>query len=118
MLDADDCEKTASPDGTAACAVSRAVAGSRLSATPETDGLRIKLESYGFKESYVAMLSHARKLEHERDAARKALGVIEERFVDGCDTYDDWRFMGETARAALPPENARGLATDSAEKKS
>jgi hypothetical protein len=30
MLDADDCEKTASSDGTAACAVSRAVAGSRF----------------------------------------------------------------------------------------
>lgn len=85
---------------------SPALPGSRLSATPETDWLRGKLESYGFKESYVAMLSHARKLEHERDAALKALEAIEERFVDGCDTYEDWRFMGETARAAMPPENA------------
>lgn len=24
--------------------------------------------------------------------------AIEERFIDGCDTYEDWKFMGNTAR--------------------
>jgi len=35
----------------------------------------------------------------DRDTAVAALSAIEERYVDGCDTYEDWRFMGETARA-------------------
>jgi hypothetical protein len=28
----------------------------------------------------------------------EALMVIEERYIDGCDTYEDWKFMGDTAR--------------------
>ena len=43
-------------------------------------------------------LSEARS---QRDELLEALYAIEERFVDGCDTYDDWQFMGETARAAI-----------------
>lgn len=39
----------------------------------------------------------ARAVEMER-----ALMAIEERYTDGEDTFDDWRFMGETARRALP----------------
>jgi hypothetical protein len=31
--------------------------------------------------------------------------AIEERYIDGCDTYEDWKFMGDTARAFLS-ENA------------
>lgn len=31
----------------------------------------------------------------------QAMLAIEERFIDGCDTYEDWKFMGDTARAAL-----------------
>lgn len=37
---------------------------------------------------------------------RKAMAVIEaieERYIDGCDTYKDWKFMGDTARAFLEP---------------
>jgi hypothetical protein len=40
-------------------------------------------------------------LKRQRDELLEALYAIEERFVDGCDTYDDWKFMGETARAAI-----------------
>ena len=37
---------------------------------------------------------------------RKALAVIEaieERYIDGCDTYEDWKFMGDCARTYLRP---------------
>jgi len=37
----------------------------------------------------------------ERDALCKALELIEDRFVDGENTYDDWLYMGVTARQAL-----------------
>jgi len=40
---------------------------------------------------------------------RKALAVIvaiEGRFIDGCDTYEDWKFMGDAARAFFHPPNA------------
>ena len=62
----------------ALAAVAKIAAEQARSATTETDRLRSSLESYGFKESYVAMLSHARKLEHERDAAIKNVEVIAE----------------------------------------
>lgn len=41
------------------------------------------------------------------EAYRKTLAVvesIEERYVDGCDTYEDWKFMGVTARNHLWPQ--------------
>ena len=37
----------------------------------------------------------------ERDEAREALMKIEEVFIDSDDTYEDWRKMGNIARAAL-----------------
>ena len=40
---------------------------------------------------------------------RKALAVIEaieERYIDGEDTYEDWKFMGQTARDYLIPPNS------------
>jgi hypothetical protein len=40
---------------------------------------------------------------------RKALAVIEaieERYIDGCDTYEDWKFMGTSARDYLLPPNS------------
>ena len=43
----------------------------------------------------------ALRAERERDEAREALLKIEEVFVDGCDTYDDWKAMGDIARAAV-----------------
>lgn len=45
---------------------------------------------------------------------RKALAVIEaieERFCDGEDTYEDWKFMGNTAREYLLPPNADVMAS-------
>jgi hypothetical protein len=48
---------------------------------------------------------------------RKALAVIEaieERYIDGCDTYDDWKFMGQTARDYLLPPNVQGMAAGAA----
>ena len=44
---------------------------------------------------------------------RKALAVIEaieERYIDGCDTYEDWKFMGSSARDYLLPPNAPAVA--------
>lgn len=41
------------------------------------------------------------KLERELNAAVKALELIEDRFVDGENTYDDWLYMGTTARQFL-----------------
>ena len=41
------------------------------------------------------------RLERERDEAREALMKIEDAFVDGDDTYEAWRTMGNIARAAL-----------------
>lgn len=35
---------------------------------------------------------------------------IEEIYVDGGSTYDDWRAMGELARVALHEPNAKGMA--------
>jgi hypothetical protein len=37
----------------------------------------------------------------ERDAAVAVISAIEERYIDGFDTYKDWKFMGDTARAFL-----------------
>ena len=40
---------------------------------------------------------------------RKTLAVIEaieERYIDGCDTYEDWKFMGSSARDYLLPLNS------------
>jgi hypothetical protein len=40
-------------------------------------------------------------LERERDEALEALMKIEDVFVDGEDTYEGWRAMGNIAKAAL-----------------
>jgi hypothetical protein len=37
----------------------------------------------------------------QRDRLAEVMMAIEERYIDGCDTYEDWKFMGDTARAAL-----------------
>jgi hypothetical protein len=42
-------------------------------------------------------------LERERDEALTALMEIEEIFVDGSDTYEDWKSMGKIAREFLSP---------------
>ena len=48
----------------------------------------------------------AEKLERERDSAIATIVAIEEIYIDGCDTYEDWKAMGELARAALILPNA------------
>lgn len=46
----------------------------------------------------------ARLMEQERDKYREALMKIEEIFVDGEDTFEDRRAMGEIAQTALEGE--------------
>lgn len=38
---------------------------------------------------------------NQRDEAINALMKIEEIFIDGCDTYEDWKSMGQIARTFL-----------------
>jgi hypothetical protein len=67
--------------------------------TPETDAL--------YRDDHRPnLIGHARKLERERDKAIAALSAIEERYIDGCDTYEDYKFMGITAREFFFPPNA------------
>ena len=65
-----------------------------MTPTPETD-------AHFRGGSYSLDLTFARKLERERNEMRSALENIEDRFVDGENTYDDWLFMGTTARTVL-----------------
>jgi hypothetical protein len=71
-----------------------------MSATPETDKLLADWLK-GRSEKIPDFAALARRLERERDEAREALMKIEDVFVDGEDTYEDWRTMGNIARAAL-----------------
>jgi hypothetical protein len=61
--------------------------------TPETDAAA--------NESIVRVYETSKRLERQRDELLEAIYAIDERFIDGCDTYDDWQFMGQTARAAI-----------------
>ena len=63
--------------------------------TPETDEFNCKWDSYSRPFEAIDL---ARKLERERDEARDALMKIEEIFVDGENTHDDWFKMGQIAR--------------------
>ena len=54
------------------------------------------------------MANHAVKMERERNAALNALSKIEEHYVDGDDTYDAWKAMGEIAATFLA-ENAERI---------
>jgi len=49
----------------------------------------------------VDFLKHAIRMERERNATMAIISAIEERYIDGCDTYEDWKFMGSTARTFL-----------------
>ena len=69
------------------------------SSTPETD------RHTGLKYVACELIATSRRMERERDAAVRIIAQIEERYIDGCDTYEDWKFMGDTARAFLS-ENA------------
>jgi hypothetical protein len=66
--------------------------------------LQIYFEQQGQREWRFCAVADRRlveKLERERDEMRNALENIEDRFVDGENTYDDWLFMGTTARTTL-----------------
>ena len=50
---------------------------------------------------HAALANLCTKLERERDEALTALMEIEEIYVDGFDTYEDWKSMGTIAREFL-----------------
>ena len=52
-------------------------------------------------EDQDALEATARILAAEYRRALAALLAIEERYIDGSDTHDDWRFMGTIARDYL-----------------
>ena len=58
-------------------------------------------------------LAAARIIAAEYRKALAVISAIEERFIDGCDTYEDWKFMGTTAREYLLPPNDPHQATAS-----
>lgn len=66
--------------------------------TPETDLFAAMWDSYN---EPLEAIEFARKLERERDKYRAALERIEAVYVDGGNTYEDWRDMGEIARAEI-----------------
>ena len=73
-----------------------------LPPTPQTDALNRNLRAACRDECiYSEMLAFAQMLERERNEMRNALENIEDRFVDGENTYDDWLFMRTTARTVL-----------------
>jgi hypothetical protein len=71
--------------------------------TPETDALyeRLLAENPGNFIYLEEFLELASRLERERNELFEALSKIETVFVDGEDTYEDWRTMGNIAREAL-----------------
>ena len=73
---------------------------------------RDKIERYSpsnndvyLKPVLEAVTKMAVELKAERDEAREALIEIEQVFIDSDDTYEDWRKMGNIARAALEEIN-------------
>jgi hypothetical protein len=52
-------------------------------------------------------LAAARIIATEYRKALAVISAIEERYIDGCDTYEDWKFMGTTAREYLLPPNVQ-----------
>jgi len=53
------------------------------------------------RESIVQLERELASVTEQRDRLAEAVERIEEIFVDGCDTYEDWKAMGEIARQAL-----------------
>jgi hypothetical protein len=80
--------------------------------TPETDAEVNELVTSSTYNMVTA--DFARQLERERDEALTALMEIEEIFVDGSDTYEDWKSMGTIARKFLS-ENVQGDGSPSQE---
>ena len=70
----------------------------------ERDEALIELEEYrSIAENIGAekAVSEKEKAIHERDAAIDAIMKIEDIFIDGDDTYEDWKSMGQIARTFL-----------------
>ncbi len=60
------------------------------------------LKSAEHAKAYKRMIKFDnQKLKRQLAAAMSVISTIEERYIDGCDTYEDWKFMGDTARAFL-----------------
>ena len=74
--------------------------GNSMSDTPDTEELKclalIEVMAVPFERREIA-LGTLRAIK-ERDEARQALMKIEEIFVDGENTHDDWFKMGSIAR--------------------
>jgi len=70
-----------------------------LGQTPETDAV---LAQYAHHlPNWLAtdiVAAKARSLERQRDAAKATLDRIDEIYIDGENTHDDWKAMGELAR--------------------
>ena len=89
-----------------------------LSSGSEVDAAFPLSTNWHFPDSpeYLQQRAVAVKMESQRDAAIAVLMAIEERYIDGCDTYEDWKFMGDTARAFLS-ENEQSPSVDENERK-
>jgi len=81
------------------------------SSTPDTDALRAEYLRSNLTETEWPdrLWDRLREMECKLDAAITALSDIEERYIDGCDTYEDWKFMGTAARQFFFPENVQGV---------
>ena len=51
-----------------------------------------------YADMHDAMVIGTRLIDRDLSNARSVIEAIEERYIDGCDTYEDWKFMGDTAR--------------------
>lgn len=69
--------------------------------TPETDAYIGEDNDDNMTEGEIALCEFARRLERRLAAALAVIEAIEDRYIDGCDTYADWKFMGDTARESL-----------------
>ena len=69
------------------------------SLTEQRDEARELLESEKITRNHI--IQRGIEMQKERDEAREALMKIEEVFIDSDDTYEDWRKMGNIARAVL-----------------
>jgi hypothetical protein len=67
-----------------------------LKAERERDELQEKYDTLA-----VENMLEVNKLCNQRDAAIDALMKIEDIFIDGDDTYEDWKSMGQIARTFL-----------------
>jgi hypothetical protein len=79
--------------------------GKTVRVVPYETALRFEQERNELQEKYDTLATEnmleVNKLCNQRDAAIDALMKIEEIFIDGDDTYEDWKSMGQIARTFL-----------------